>query len=504
MPGGLNFDFTFQGGDKSRRTDQEQPMRILVVGDFSGRGSRGEGVPGIAERPVLSIDIDNFDAILMRMAPKIRVELGDAAFTIDIEDLDDFHPDALYDKLDLFQELRRTRKRLMDPATFDEAAAELRTEADSTPEEADAPTEAPKEDDSGTLERLLGQSATPTTESVRTTAGQVNVADFIRNIVAKHIVPGPDPRQDQYVSSVDAAITDQMRELLAAPGFRAVEAAWLSLRGIVTGVETTEDLKISVFDMTKAELFEDLRAAQPDVTASSFYRRVVERETGGPGGEPWSMIVTDMSFAPVPEDIGMLAALGVIGARAGGPVLAGATAGFVGLDTWAGHADSTAWPGMPGEMAGPWQELRKSAVAPWIGLATPRVLARLPYGSDTDEIDRFTFEEISGSSDHEALVWANPAFTVARLIAAAFTQRGWRMEPGDLQDLDDLPHVIRRVDGESRLTPCAEENLSERAGETILKAGLIPVLSWKNRNAVHVVRFHSIADPAGGLEGPWR
>jgi type VI secretion system protein ImpC len=499
MPGGLNFDFTFQGGDKSRRTDQGQPMRILVAGDFSGRGSRGETQPGIAERPVLSIDIDNFDSILERIAPKIRVDLGDAAFTIPIEDLDDFHPDSLYDKLDLFQELRKTRKRLMDPATFAEAAAELRTEADSTPDE----PEAPAEGDAGALERLLGQEASQK-EAVRTSAGQVDVADFIKNIVAKHIVPGPDPRQDQYVSSVDAAITDQMRELLVSSGFRAVENAWLSLRGIVTGVETTEDLKISVFDVTKAELFEDLKAAQPDVTASSFYRRVVERETGGPGGDPWSVIVMDMSFGPEPADIGMLAALGVIGAHAGGPVLAGATAGFVGLDTWAGHADSTAWPGMPAEMAGPWAELRKSAVAPWIGLASPRVLARLPYGSDTDEIDRFTFEEISSTSDHEALAWGNPAFGVARLIAAAFTRRGWKMEPGDLQDLDDLPAVIRRVDGESRLTPCAEENLSERAGEAILKAGLIPVLSWKNRNAVHVVRFHSIAEPAAGLAGPWR
>jgi hypothetical protein len=32
---------------------------------------------------------------------------------------------------------------------------------------------------------------------------------------------------------------------------------------------------------------------------------------------------------------------------------------------------------------------------------------------------------------------------------------------------------------------------------------LIPLLSYKNRNAVRVMRFESIADPAAALSGPW-
>ena len=45
MPGGgMNFDFTFRAPDGARRKDAGSPFRILVVSDFSGRGSRGERV----------------------------------------------------------------------------------------------------------------------------------------------------------------------------------------------------------------------------------------------------------------------------------------------------------------------------------------------------------------------------------------------------------------------------------------------------------------------------
>jgi type VI secretion system protein ImpC len=38
-----------------------------------------------------------------------------------------------------------------------------------------------------------------------------------------------------------------------------------------------------------------------------------------------------------------------------------------------------------------WQALRHSSAAPWLGLALPRLLMRLPYGPDTDAVDGFDF-----------------------------------------------------------------------------------------------------------------
>jgi len=502
MSGGMNFDFTFRAPDGARRRDPGSPFRILVLSDFSGRTSRGvrEDSAAIMSRPVRTVDVDNFYAELSRMAPRIETAAG----TVEVDDIDDLHPDALFDRLDVFKELRNTRKRLMDPSTFAEAAAGLSAAEPPVAGEGgdDGGEESPEAAAGTTFEQLLGGKAAGT-PTVRTTGGQVDVTGFIRNLVARHIVPGTDPRQDQFVSSVDAAVSFLMRSVLADRSFQVVEAAWRSLHGLVTGVETTEELRISYFDITREELFEDLKNAGPDLAMSGFRQKAIEGAAGGPGGEPWSLIVGDFVFEPELTDVGFLAALGGLAAGAGAAFVAGASPRFLGLETIHGNADPMHWSGVPADVAGPWAELRKSELAKWIGLGFPRVLLRLPYGKGTDEIDRFAFEEADVTAGHESLLWGNPGMAIARLLARSFTRRGFRMEPGDELDIDDLPAFSYREDGEAKMYPCAEAYISERGAEAMLPHGLIPVLSWKNRPAVHVVRFQSIADPATPLAGPW-
>src|SRR5205085_2942764 len=151
-----------------------------------------------------------------------------------------------------------------------------------------------------------------------------------------------------------------------------------------------------------------------------------------------------------------------------------------------------------------WSKLRESTIAPWIGLAAPRVLARLPFGKSGEPIEAFTFEELSRGREHDSYLWANGAFACALLIGRSFSSRGWEMELGDELEIDDLPSYVFDEAGEKRLQPCAEAALGDRAGEAILEAGLMPLLSYKNRNAARLMRFQSIARPAQSLRGPWR
>ncbi len=77
------------------------------------------------------------------------------------------------------------------------------------------------------------------------------------------------------------------------------------------------------------------------------------------------------------------------------------------------------------------------------------------------------------------------------------------MQPGDVLQIGDLPAHTYQVDGETQLQPCAEVCLTERAAESILSRGLMPLMSYKNRNAVRLIRWQSLADPAAALAGPW-
>jgi type VI secretion system protein ImpC len=64
-----------------------------------------------------------------------------------------------------------------------------------------------------------------------------------------------------------------------------------------------------------------------------------------------------------------------------------------------------------------------------------------------------------------------------------------------------LPIHTYRADGEAQIKPCAEAQLSEHAAEAILDHGLMPLVSVID--AVRLLRFQSIAEPARALAGRW-
>jgi hypothetical protein len=68
-------------------------------------------------------------------------------------------------------------------------------------------------------------------------------------------------------------------------------------------------------------------------------------------------------------------------------------------------------------------------------------------------------------------------------------------------ELTDLPACVVEVDGEKRLKPGAEHVLSLTTGDAMQQLGFIPLLSYRDRNAVRVMRLQSIAEPGMPLRG---
>jgi type VI secretion system protein ImpC len=151
-----------------------------------------------------------------------------------------------------------------------------------------------------------------------------------------------------------------------------------------------------------------------------------------------------------------------------------------------------------------WQELRNSPEAASIGLVLPRLLLRLPYGKDTEPIDQFIFEELSGCYEHEEYLWGNPAIVCACLIAEAFGASGWSLTGELVQELAGLPMHVYKSNGQTHVIPCAETFLTERAMQILIDKGLMPLLSIKGRDAVRIARFQSIAKPNTPLAGRWK
>jgi type VI secretion system protein ImpC len=490
----------------------DTPFCIAVLADFSGRGSIGpsETRPALAGRRRVLVDVDNLEELPGKLDCKLHIRLGgrdSVPFTMGFGELGDFHPDRILERLEVFQTLKKTRELLQDPATFPEAVSQVRSwvaadqETTSSEGEQTQGQESQEESDAETLERLLGK---PACQEQANTSGLADMESLIREVVKPYIVPAPDPQQAELLAQVNQAISGQMKAILHHPDFQALEAAWWMLHFLVSHVETDEALRIYAIDVTKAELAADLASA--DVLQSTgAYRLLVEQSIGVPGPEPYAVLVGAYTFDKTAEDIMLLRQLGRLAQAAGAPFLTAAHSHFAGCASVATTPDPDDWRWRADPSAlQPWQELRRSPEAAYLGLVLPRFLLRLPYGKDTDPTEISDFEEFSPLAGHEQYLWGNSAILCACLLAGAFKEFGWALTGGLRCDLVGMPMHIYESDGAKHVTPCAEAILTERAAEVLISKGLLPVLSIRSRDAVHMPRFQSIADPPAPLAGPWR
>jgi len=477
------------------------PARVLVMADLGGDPAARPPLGGRHAQPV---DLDRFEPLMVRVSPRVVLAADGCAVpghVLEFASLDDFHPDALVRRVPLLRGLHDLRCRLLDPTTFAGAAAGLRDAlAGTLPASAPAAPPVPAaaeatESDADTLARLLGGPPGPGAEPPPAGRPGPDLTALLRDIVAPHVVPAPDPRQDVYVAAVDEGLGVLLRALLRHPRFQALESTWRSLRFLVDRVEWGEDLELWVLDVTREELADDLCAPGARPEDSALARILADPALAAPGLPRWACLVVDLAFGPGAADLALLEALGRVAAMAGGPVLAGADPALLGCRSLAGTPDPAAWR-LGEEDAARWRALRLRPAARRIGLALPRVLLRLPYGAAGDRIEGFAFEEVPDPAAHEAFLWGNAAFACALPLAEALAQ-GEAM-PGDAE-IADLPAHTCRVDGGTRLLPCAEVLLSGRVVDGILARGIMPLASHAQRNAVRLVRLQSVADPATAL-----
>jgi type VI secretion system protein ImpC len=89
------------------RPREEHVFRVAVCGDFCGRGQDGTTREARRAGGTWRVDRDDFDAVLARVAPTLRLALSnDMTVDVQIRELDDFHPDQLFERVPQFSRLR--------------------------------------------------------------------------------------------------------------------------------------------------------------------------------------------------------------------------------------------------------------------------------------------------------------------------------------------------------------------------------------------------------------
>lgn len=237
-----------------------------------------------------------------------------------------------------------------------------------------------------------------------------------------------------------------MNGLLHHPRFQTLESAW---RGLDFALHQMDDVaaRVHIVQLSKQDLAIDL--ASDNLRATRLNSILHSRR--------WAAAIGLHSFEE--SDIELLARIAQVAADASVPYIA---------------------EGSPGITAGLFRAIPEAS---HLGLAIPRLLLRLPYGSRTSPIDSFKFEEMPGAPVHQHFLWGNGSIACLAILA--------RGEAENL-DLDGLPAHTYKQDSEWLMTPCAEMFMSETQVLALIDQGLMPLISYKDRALVRLAGFRAV------------
>lgn len=506
-----DFDTEVTLETTSRHLPEDSPFRILMLGDWSGR-SQSALADIIKSRPLV-IDRDNFDEVLSKLNVRLDLDLegdGKNNLPLHFKELEDFHPDRIFNQVPMFSNLRDLRRRLLTESSFNEAANEVRRLFDENKEtlatevsEKSFESEIYPIESEGLLDNILSQPSGGASAKRSQTTHSDELSRFLSKIVRSHIVQTDENEQARLLNIVDEASSELMRSILHHPRFQNLESAWRGAYLLVRKIETDFDLKIYLLDVCKEELVDNLKSVS-SLANSESYQWLVRDTIETPGGEPWSLVCGNFTFDVNVDDIAALIRIAKVAQAANAPFISHLSPEIFGISNLSEAKNYSNWE--VEEESGVrklWQAVRSLPESEYLGLAMPRYLARLPYGADTDTTESFSFEEFREISEHDNYLWSNPAFACALLLAQTYRKNGWEMSQGFQLNLTDLPTHIFKKGGETKTKPCAEILMTEAICQKVLDEGLMPLISYKNSDRVQLGRFQSVALPPKALAGRW-
>jgi type VI secretion system protein ImpB len=150
----IEYDLELYGAEKKINL----PFVMGVMADLSGKPE--ESLPGVADRKLLEIDVDNFDDRLKSAKPRVAFQVpntltGEGNISVDLsfESMDDFSPAAVANKVDSLKKLLDARTELSNLLSYMDGksgAEELMAKALKDPTLLKALTSAPKPEDNPT------------------------------------------------------------------------------------------------------------------------------------------------------------------------------------------------------------------------------------------------------------------------------------------------------------------------------------------------------------------
>ncbi|BAQ71483.1 type VI secretion protein (plasmid) [Rhodovulum sulfidophilum] len=307
---------------------------------------------------------------------------------------------------------------------------------------------------------------------------------------------------DAMIARLDEKLSEQVNEILHADEFQQIESSWRGLAYTLNNAETDASLRVKVLNISKPELQAMMRrypGAKWD--KSPLHTMIYEQNLGTLGGKPFGALVGDYYFDHSSPDVNLLQSVARISEASLAPFISGTAPELLGLDSW---NEISVPPDLSEIFETPeyaqWNSLRDSENSRFVALVAPRVLAREPYGPNSNAVvEEFNFVEETDGHGGRNYAWMNAAHAMAANINRAFKDHGWTVRIRGVTsggEVANLPtHLFDTGDGAKDMKCPTEVSITDRREGELSKAGLIGLIHRQHTDKAAFIGAQSLYRP---------
>ncbi|MEQ1833563.1 MAG: type VI secretion system contractile sheath large subunit [Candidatus Eisenbacteria bacterium] len=330
------------------------------------------------------------------------------------------------------------------------------------------------------LEELIASTAgSPQEEGYELVS--TGIREFVRRLLGKPGVKVNAALLSEFVADLDKKLSQQVDEILHHSDVQKLESAWRGLFFMIDRTNFKENIKLEFVNCSKEDLLTDFED-EPEMTRTGMFKHVYDSGYGVFGGEPVGAVVANYQFdASAPQDVKLLGYAASVAAMAHAPFLSSVDAKTFGVGS---YEELASIKDVRSVFEGPkyarWRSFRDTEDARYVGLAAPRFLLRLPYGSETVPVKEFAYEE-SVTSSHANYLWGNTAFALGTKLTDAFAKNRWCANiigPQAGGAVEELPvHVFKAAGADTMKIP-TEVQIGDALDLSLSDLGFVS-LSWR-------------------------
>ena len=331
----------------------------------------------------------------------------------------------------------------------------------------------PEEDALDSILNLVETPAEVRREPVGKTEGAARVQQFISEMFASAGTQAPVDKRalEGLIVETDAAMSDQMNDVLSHPEFRRLETAWRSLKFLVGRTDFREPIELEVVPAAKEQL--------PQVLSSLL-------EGADSAEVPLAAVITDFEFDVSAPDMELLKKAAEVADQLQAPLLVNVGAAFFGKRD---AVEVSRLPLLRSHLESPefvkWAAFREAEASRWVGVGFNRFLLRKRYDESSSGRIPFRFKEQGVG------LWGNTSWAIGSLLTRSFAQSGWcghltgMRGGGAIEDL--LIHPYQLPSGEETEIPLETIFLKDREDD-FFTAGFMVLQSGENQDRAVLLR----------------